>query len=53
MTAGTNVHDEIQPLDPERRSALQDDFIAFHEGFRTELGICVPRDYWLTVGDRK
>ena len=40
-------------LDPERRSAFRDDFIAFHEGFRTELGICVPRDYWLTVGDRE
>jgi SAM-dependent methyltransferase len=40
-------------LDPERRRAFRDDFIAFHEGFRTELGICVPRDYWLTVGDRE
>lgn len=40
-------------LDPERRSAFRDDFIAFHEGFRTELGICVPREYWLTVGDRE
>jgi len=40
-------------LDPERRGAFRDDFIAFHEGFRTELGICVPREYWLTVGDRE
>ena len=39
-------------LDPERREALRQDFIAFHEGFRTELGICVPRDYWLTMGVR-
>jgi SAM-dependent methyltransferase len=39
-------------LDPERREALHQDFIAFHEGFSTELGICVPRDYWLTMGVR-
>jgi SAM-dependent methyltransferase len=39
-------------LDPERRSALREEFIAFHAGFATELGICVPRDYWLTVGVR-
>ena len=39
-------------LDPERRSALREEFIAFHAGFATELGICVPRDYWLTVDMR-
>lgn len=39
-------------LDPERRKALRADFIAFHEEFRTELGICVPREYWLTIGVR-
>ena len=39
-------------LDPERREALRADFIAFHEGFATELGVCVPRDYWLTIGVR-
>jgi SAM-dependent methyltransferase len=40
-------------LDPERRQALRADFIAFHAGFPTELGICVPREYWLTVGVRR
>jgi SAM-dependent methyltransferase len=39
-------------LDPEKRDALRADFIAFHAGFPTELGICVPREYWLTVGTR-
>ena len=39
-------------LDPNRRDALRDDFIAFHKTFATELGICVPRDYLLTVGVR-
>ena len=40
-------------LEPDRREALRQDFIAFHAGFPTELGICVPREYWLTVGARK
>ena len=39
-------------LDPERREALHQDFAAFHAGFPTELGICVPRQYWLTIGQR-
>jgi len=39
-------------LDADQRVALRDDFIAFHEGFPTELGICVPRDYWVTIGTR-
>jgi len=40
-------------LEPSRREALRADFIAFHAGFPTPLGICVPREYWLTVGIRK
>ena len=24
----------------------------FHEGFLTELGTCVPREYWVTIGVR-
>jgi SAM-dependent methyltransferase len=40
-------------LDPERREALRKDFTAFHDGFATELGICVPREYWLTIGVRE
>jgi ubiquinone/menaquinone biosynthesis C-methylase UbiE len=39
-------------LDPERREALRADFTAFHAGFPTDLGICVPREYWVTVGVR-
>jgi hypothetical protein len=39
-------------LEPDRREALREDFIAFHAGFPTELGICVPREYWVTVGVR-
>lgn len=40
-------------LDPERLSALRADFVAFHAHFATELGICVPRQYWLAVGVRR
>ncbi len=41
-----------QSLDPERREAFRQDFVAFHAGFSTELGICVPREYLLTIGVR-
>jgi SAM-dependent methyltransferase len=39
-------------LDPERRKALRDEFTAFHDRFSTELGICVPREYLVTLGVR-
>jgi len=39
-------------LDEGRRAALRDAFVTFHEGFATDLGICVPREYWLTLGVR-
>ena len=40
-------------LDEAKRAELQRDFIAFHDSFPTDLGICVPREYWLTIGVRK
>jgi SAM-dependent methyltransferase len=40
-------------LGEARRAELRRDFIAFHEGFPTDLGICVPREYLLTVGVRR
>jgi SAM-dependent methyltransferase len=39
-------------LDPQSREALRKDFTTFHASFPTELGVCVPRDYWVTVGTR-
>jgi SAM-dependent methyltransferase len=39
-------------LDPERMATLREEFIAFHANYQTELGICVPREYWLTIGVR-
>jgi len=32
---------------------LRRDFIAFHDGFPTEIGICVPREYWMTFGVKR
>jgi hypothetical protein len=29
------------------------DFIAYHDGFRSELGVARPRDYLITIGVRK
>ena len=40
-------------LDDSRRERLRDDFIAFHVGFTTELGVTVPREYVLTLGIRR
>ncbi|GJD57996.1 class I SAM-dependent methyltransferase [Methylobacterium dankookense] len=39
-----------ESLDDDRRTALRRDFIAFHAQFPTPLGICVPREYWVTRG---
>ena len=40
-------------LDDQKRDQLKADWIAFHEGFATELGITVPRNYWVIKGVRK
>ncbi len=40
-------------LDEDRRAELRYDFIAFHAQFPTPLGICVPREYWVTRGIRR
>lgn len=39
-------------LDGPTHAAFREAFIAFHEAFETPLGICVPRDYVITVGTR-
>ena len=40
-------------LGEDAQESLKRDFISFYEGFRTELGICVPRDYWVVYGTRR
>jgi SAM-dependent methyltransferase len=39
-------------LDPEMRERLKREFAAFHDGFRTELGVAMPRDYLVVIGVR-
>lgn len=43
----------VAALDETRRAGLKRDFVAFHDSFPTELGICVPREYWVTLGVRR
>jgi SAM-dependent methyltransferase len=40
-------------LDESRRGELREAFITFHDNYRTELGISVPRQYLITLGKRK
>lgn len=40
-------------LPDDRREALHRDWLAFHQGFATDLGVTVPRAYWLTIGERR
>ncbi len=40
-------------LDDARRRQLQESFTAFHDGYRTELGITVPRQYLITLAKRR
>ena len=40
-------------LDPQAREDLKRDFIAFHEGFKSDLGVAMPREYLVTIGIRK
>lgn len=39
-------------LDADRRKQFESDFVAFHEQFRDELGVTVPRDYLIVRGTR-
>jgi hypothetical protein len=40
-------------VDPERREQLRRDLVAFHEQYRSDLGIAMPRDYLVTIGNRR
>jgi SAM-dependent methyltransferase len=40
-------------LDSDKRAALERDFIAMHERYRTPTGLAMPRDYLVTSGIRK
>ena len=40
-------------LDEADARALERDFVAFHNGFATALGVCVTRDYLVAAGTRR
>lgn len=40
-------------LEPDRREDLKRDFITYHEGFKSELGVAMPREYLVTIGTRR
>ncbi len=40
-------------IDDVSRAELKQNWIAFHNGFKTEMGICVPRDYLIVRGIRR
>jgi SAM-dependent methyltransferase len=42
-----------ESLPADRRAALRDDFVRFHAGFASPLGVTVPRDYLVTLGVRR
>ena len=43
----------VATIDKPRLAELASDFIAFHEAFRSDLGINMPREYWVTRGTRR
>jgi len=40
-------------LDESRRRQLRDDFVRYHDGFRSELGVAMPREYLVSIGTRR
>ncbi len=42
----------LKALPQDRQQELRDEFIAYHERFRTEGGIALPRHYLVTIGTR-
>ena len=40
-------------LDETKRTELKRNWIDFHDGFKTEMGICMPRDYRIVRGTRR
>jgi SAM-dependent methyltransferase len=43
----------VGKLDEAEARALEREFVAFHDGFATDLGVCVPRDYLVAAGTRR
>ena len=43
----------VESLSEEHRPAFRRYFLEYYEGYRTELGIAVPREYLLALGVRR
>jgi len=43
----------MKALDDEGQKAFRSAFIAFHDQFRTDAGIAMPRDYIVAIGSRR
>jgi SAM-dependent methyltransferase len=43
----------VNKLDADTVTAFKNAFVAFHEQYRTELGISMPREYLVAVGTRR
>ncbi|MFZ5875674.1 MAG: hypothetical protein ACOYXU_04600 [Nitrospirota bacterium] len=53
QTIADSIEHCVARLNPPRREQLKRDFVAFHDGYRTDLGVAMPRDYLVTIGVRK
>ena len=42
----------LDSLDGESQNAFRDAFIEFHNRYKTDLGIAMPRDYIIAVGTK-
>ncbi|MBK8981034.1 MAG: methyltransferase domain-containing protein [Ignavibacteria bacterium] len=40
-------------LDDKQKKDLMEDFISFHESFKSDLGVAMPREYLVTIGTRR
>ena len=49
---GRDVSSLATACDPKRRQELERDFITYHEEFRNDVGVAMPREYLVTVGVR-
>ncbi len=43
----------VSTLEPGFADKLKQEFVAYHDGVRTELGVAMPREYLVTIGVRK
>jgi SAM-dependent methyltransferase len=47
------LHTLAGKLDEADARSLEREFVAFHDSFATDLGVCVPREYLVAAGTRR